>query len=326
MARRTYNVQPAITAPLYFANPTGAKGSLGAAMRQRAMNDHVIGYIDTPRQGNRRPAGVVWCADNGCFSEKFDERQWWNFLQANAYAAADCVFAVAPDVVGDAAATLERSRPWLSRIRDLGYRVAFVAQDGFDAAVVPWADFDVLFIGGSDDFKLGEAGAAAIAEARARGKWVHVGRVNSRIRYRYVAGLGADSCDGTYLTFGNTNAGENLVKLLAWVTDLRDELEAAALPVPPAATEREQIAAAAAAAGWVRVDALHADGYERFGETLAIIPTEAGRALHAVYALYVPAGADEPIVREAVAVDVLTYVLERLSAGTISDFDVLAAA
>jgi hypothetical protein len=178
-----------------------------------AMQAGDIGYIDTPAQGNKRPDDVTWCADNGAFSDKFDEGKWWRFLTANAHRANTCLFAVAPDVVGDAAATLERSLPWLAKIRELGYPVAFVAQNGFAETDVPWDDFDVLFIGGDDDFKLGPDGRAAVAEAKRRGKWVHMGRVNSEKRWRYADAIGVDSCDGTYLRFG---PDVNLPKLLAW--------------------------------------------------------------------------------------------------------------
>jgi hypothetical protein len=105
-----------------------------------AMHDGTIAYIDTPAQGNKRPPGVLWCADNGAFSDNFDEAKWWRFLTANAHAADSCAFAVAPDVVGDAAATLARSAEWLPRIRALGYPAAFVAQDGLEALEVPWDD------------------------------------------------------------------------------------------------------------------------------------------------------------------------------------------
>lgn len=189
---------------LYFANPT--------TVAEAAMTRGLLGFIATPRQGNRRPAGVTWCADNGCFSDKFDEGAWWAWLVANAGDASTCSFAVAPDVVGDAAATLERSRPWLGRIRELGYRVAFVAQDGIEATEVPWDDFDALFVGGSTEFKLGPIAEAVIVEAKARGKWVHVGRVNSRKRFQQFAELGVDSVDGTFLTFAPR---QNIHRLLS---------------------------------------------------------------------------------------------------------------
>lgn len=190
----------------YFANPTSNLHDV--------MTYGTLGYIDTPLQGNKRMAGVKWCADNGCFGKGFDEQRWWSWLEANAHAAADCVFAVAPDVVGDAAATLARSAPWLPRIRALGYPVAFVAQDGQEHLPVPWDEFDVLFIGGSTAWKLGAAARRLVAEAKEHGKHVHMGRVNSLRRFRYAEAIGCDSADGTYLTFGPE---ENLPKLLSWV-------------------------------------------------------------------------------------------------------------
>ena len=202
---------------LYLANPCGSD----AVIAHMTAGD--IGYIDTPAQGNKRPPGVTWCADNGAYSDNFNEAKWWRFLTANSYAAADCLFAVAPDVVGDAAATLERSLPWLPKIRALGYPAAFVAQDGIRETVIPWDEFDCLFIGGTDDFKLGPEARDLCHEAKRRGKWVHVGRVNSGKRFAYAetsyefGGMGADSADGTYLRFGPR---VNLPKLLGWTDNL----------------------------------------------------------------------------------------------------------
>lgn len=195
-----------------------------------AMTTGTLGYIDTPKQGNIRPAGVAWCADNGCFSEKWNEAEWWAWLQAKAHAAADCLFAVAPDVVGDAFETTLRFRKWGSRIRSLGYPVAYVAQDGLEKLrgrtegggltfPVPWASFDCLFIGGSTEWKLGPAAREIVAEAKARGKWVHMGRVNSQRRYAYALAIGCDSADGTFLTYG---PDVNLPRLIAW-TRLADQ-------------------------------------------------------------------------------------------------------
>lgn len=191
----------------FYANPCASDAVIAAMLAGQ------IDYIDTPAQGNRRPPGVAWIADNGCYSDKFDEAKWWDFLTKNAHTAADCMFATAPDVVGDAAATLGRSTPWLAKIRALGYPVAYVAQNGFADTAVPWDDFDALFIGGDDAFKLGPDGREAVREAKARGKWVHCGRVNSEKRWLYMDAIGVDSCDGTYLRFG---PDVNLPKLLAW--------------------------------------------------------------------------------------------------------------
>lgn len=218
-----------------------------------AMRTGVIGYIDTPAQGNKRPEGVAFCLDNGCFSKKWDEGKWWQFLADNAHDAATCLFAVAPDVVGDALATTRLFRNWGQDIRALGYPVAYVAQNGLEGLrgttvdggltfPVPWESFDCLFLGGSleclpcryvynlprkpkrnepcptcgrllKEWKLGTAAREIVAEAKARGKWVHMGRLNSERRYEYARAIGCDSADGTYLTFG---PDVNLPKLIAW--------------------------------------------------------------------------------------------------------------
>lgn len=198
---------------MYLANPCGP------AVKD-AMLAGDLGFIDTPAQGNIRPAGVPWCADNGCYGKGYPgDVKWLAWLEANAHAAADCLFATAPDVVGDAAATLARSAPWLGPIRDLGYPAALVAQDGLEDLDVPWDTFDVLFIGGSTDWKLGPAVRELVREAKARGKWVHCGRVNSRKRLRLMAAIGCDSVDGTFLTFG---PDRNLPQLRSWMQDLDD--------------------------------------------------------------------------------------------------------
>jgi hypothetical protein len=116
-------------------------------------------------------------------------------------------------VVGDAAATLARSVPFLPKIRELGYPAALVAQDGLEDLEVPWDEFDVLFIGGSTDWKLGPAVRELVAEAKRRGKHVHMGRVNSAKRFRYAESIGCDTVDGTYLTFGPS---VNLPRLMKW--------------------------------------------------------------------------------------------------------------
>lgn len=195
---------------LYFANPTGSQRV------HDAMTTGTLGFIDTPLQRNQRAPGVTWCADNGCFNDKrFDVGRWWQWLQDNDADAEHCAFAVAPDVVGDAAATLARSAPWLPRIRSLGYPAAFVAQDGQEHLPVPWDAFDVLFIGGSTEWKLGPHARQLVAEANARGLHVHMGRVNSLRRYRYAEAIGCDSVDGTFLTFG---PGTNLPRLQRWIS------------------------------------------------------------------------------------------------------------
>lgn len=201
---------------LYFANPT-----VGVS---EAMRNGLLGFINTPAQGNKMPHGVRWCADNGCGPGKRGTGggypgdvaflRWLAELQPFAPL---CHFAVAPDVVGDSAATLKRSAPFLPVIRALGYPAALAAQDGLENLPVPWDEFDVLFLGGSTAWKLSTAARDLTAEAHGHGKPVHMGRVNSLRRLRYAHHIGCDSADGTYLIFG---PDENLPKLLGWLRDV----------------------------------------------------------------------------------------------------------
>lgn len=186
------------------------------------MDCGLIGQIVTPAAGNRLEPGRTWCADNAAFTGHYPgDDAYLAWLVGKQHMAASCRFVVAPDVPFNAEATLALSGPMLSRIRALGYPVALCAQDGLERLDVPWADFDVLFIAGSTEWKLGPEAAALTAEAKALGKWVHMGRVNSWRRMQYAASIGCDSCDGTYLAFG---PDRNLPTLLDWLDEAACQL------------------------------------------------------------------------------------------------------
>lgn len=195
----------------YYATASGPKV-------REAMAGGLIGQIVTPASGNR-VGDWEWIADNSVFGGEYPgDEAYLAWLAARAQHSSRCRFAVAPDVVGNAAATLALSLPMLPRIRALGYRVALVAQNGLeDIYPVPWEEIDCLFIGGTTEWKLGGAARGLIAEAKERGKWVHMGRVNSRQRLQYADAIGCDSVDGTYLAFG---PDANLPSLLKWVREL----------------------------------------------------------------------------------------------------------
>jgi len=91
------------------------------------------------------------------------------------------------------------------------------AQDGLEDLAVPWRDMDAMFIGGTTSWKLGPAAAGLAAQARRRGLWVHLGRVNSLRRMRYAQAIGCHSVDGTFLAFG---PDRNLPTLLRWLGEL----------------------------------------------------------------------------------------------------------
>lgn len=166
----------------------------GATKTMARFRGHpYLGELMRPGNGNR-PSFPVWAADNGAFAG-FDEAAFLAMLGRFSPAAA---WVAAPDVVADAVATSTLFDEWEPRIRALGYRVAFVLQDG--CAEVPWDRMECLFVGGSTSYKLSRAAARWMREAKARDKWVHVGRVNSVRRLRWCYDHGADSVDGTQVS------------------------------------------------------------------------------------------------------------------------------
>lgn len=188
---------------------------LSGALRPEWIGLPKLGFMFSPNIGNRLPHIGPWAADNGCFTTKvrFDLGRYLSWLTARKYAQDRCLFATAPDVVGDAVETWRRSSHVLPIIRNLGYKAALCAQDGLDPDTVEWDTFDCLFVGGSTQFKLAESTYALVAEAKRRGKWCHMGRVNGGARFVAAAQAGYDSVDGTFLAFAPT---VNLPRLQQW--------------------------------------------------------------------------------------------------------------
>lgn len=160
-----------------------------------------FGMLNTPHLsfGRDRISGQ-WALDNGCFTS-------WNayaFVKALQYhqGLPECLFVVSPDVVGNHEKTLHRFWIWQSVIRSYGYPVAFVAQNGLVSPDdIPFDAIDCLFIGGDTQFKLSALVTKCVREAKQRGKWVHMGRVNTLTRLRHANSIGCDSVDGTRILF-----------------------------------------------------------------------------------------------------------------------------
>lgn len=165
-----------------------------------------IGFLLTPKVRFYPKDSWVWAADNGCFNEDtyVGDDKWLKWLEKISEYPGTCLFATAPDVVGSHAKTLIRSRKWLKKIRKLGFKAAFVFQDGATIDTIPWGEFDVAFIGGTTEFKLIDSIPLVIESVR-RGIPVHVGRVNSRKRFVMFSELGASSADGTFLAKNPSN-------------------------------------------------------------------------------------------------------------------------
>lgn len=157
-----------------------------------------VGRLVTPRDCGR-PVDTVrqflWAADNDGFNG-FRPAPFRRMIQKWA-AMPRCLFVAAPDVVGDWRATSRSFDLWAPEIRHWMLPVAYVTQDGVPLNAVPWDRIDALFLGGSDDHKLGHEAARLASAAKEQGKWVHMGRVNSQRRAWWARDLGVDSIDGT---------------------------------------------------------------------------------------------------------------------------------
>ena len=174
-----------------------------------------VGVMLNPNMGQQPPSGVLWAADNGCFGrDDWEPQPWLDWLESLRKFAPTCLFAVCPDVVADARRTYER-RQFLTEIRELGYKAAYVLQDGIEGWLMPDPiNWDCLFIGGSTEFKISETAYGIATSARRLGKHIHMGRVNSSGRIFAAAQQRFNSVDGTFLRFG---PDANRHRLLDWL-------------------------------------------------------------------------------------------------------------
>lgn len=164
------------------------------------VTDNAFGILTTYRHHGVVAgihAGLPWAADNCAFGNKFDPARFLTWLATMQPYHATCLFVVAPDVVGDSSATLARWREWTPKL--VGWPLAFACQDGQLPNDIP-GDCEVVFIGGSTDWKLSQAAIDCIRWAQAHNKGCHIGRVNWGKRYahfRIMKGSQHWTTDGT---------------------------------------------------------------------------------------------------------------------------------
>lgn len=151
----------------------------------------VIWQLRTPLTNYARAAGVPYGLDNGCFVD-LDLKAWLRLVEQARTDRPRWV--TLPDIVGDAARTLELFEHFMPHTE--GLPRALVLQDGIERTRIPWNDLAAVFIGGSDQFKFSPQAFAAAKTAKWLGKDVHLGRCNTAARARNWVKL-ADSCDGS---------------------------------------------------------------------------------------------------------------------------------
>lgn len=198
----------------YYANPCNIR-----VLESMLHGD--LGMIATPLQPNRVRPGLDWCGDSGAFSARYvGDEAYLEWISALSIFKDQCAFITAPDVVCDPVETLKRSLPMMPRIRELGFPVAYIGQDGLLVEDIPWDEFDVFFIGGSTEWKLSTDVHYLTTEAICHGKTVHMGRVNTLRRMRWAKAIGCASVDGTFLKF---SPDKNLEMLVRWSKMLNEQ-------------------------------------------------------------------------------------------------------
>jgi hypothetical protein len=158
-----------------------------------------LGVLCSPRRVYTNLDGWTWAADNDAYSS-WHESRYRRMLDTLA-GRPGCRFVTAPDVVADWQTTLARFEAWQPTLAQFGLPIGYVIQDGQPANLIPWEEIAVLFVGGSSEWKMSEPARELVAEAKRRGKWVHMGRVNGHRRLRYAKAIGCDSFDGTSLSW-----------------------------------------------------------------------------------------------------------------------------
>lgn len=177
-------------------------GNAKALMAAIKPDPLTYGWLLTPRRTMTQTGlfGLPYAVDNECFTlgDKFDSDRFIRALIRimRCHGAGGCLFVVAPDVIENAVETLKQFSAWRKTIYSMGFSVALAAQDGLEHLEIPWCELDALFIGGSTQWKLSEATAEIVTEAKSRNKWVHMARVNSVYRASRFCSL-VDSVDGT---------------------------------------------------------------------------------------------------------------------------------
>lgn len=154
-----------------------------------------VGQLLTPLTRYRlRDPSRPWAIDNGGF-KKLNVPGLLGLLRREESRRADCLFVAVPDALGSADETARLFAHWSPQLA--GWRLALVIQDGQPDVPINWLSISAVFIGGSTEFKMSAYVVQLIRESKSRGKWVHVGRVNTPERFAHFQRAGADSCDGS---------------------------------------------------------------------------------------------------------------------------------
>ncbi len=142
----------------------------------RAKTGLKIYQLRTPLTQYKPEYGIPYGLDNGAFTQ-FKAGTFTRMAEA-AVDDSRCRWIAIPDYPMCAYSTIGLFRHWKHVIRR---KRAFVLQNDIYRykTLIPWNEIVCVFVGGDDRFKESREAVEIAIEARERGKWVHVGRVNT---------------------------------------------------------------------------------------------------------------------------------------------------
>jgi hypothetical protein len=183
-----------------------------------------LGHLFTPARKDRVRPWLPYALDNGRFAEAvngipFNESGFITHLERYAWLEQKPLWVVVPDVPFDGIETLKWWDIWEPRLRGFNIPLAIAVQDGMSVSDVLSIGPDVVFVGGTTDWKWKTVADWANAFPR-----VHVGRVNSPSKLYELNSLGVESCDGSGWFRGKSPQVVALASFLATVNSADREM------------------------------------------------------------------------------------------------------
>lgn len=178
--------------------------------------DGRMGHLYSPEGlSGRLYDWLPFALDNGKYACWAADRAWSEdgykkMLDAVASMGGSALWALVPDAVGDRDETLRLFDRHAPLVASYGWPIAIAVQDGMTPADIP-SDAQVVFVGGTTEWKWGPEGLPVFASAFDR---VHVGRVNTNGKLWECHEAGAESCDGTGWFRGDQKQLAGLVSYL----------------------------------------------------------------------------------------------------------------
>lgn len=196
--------------------PSNATGARMRSLAERFPGR--LAHLISP--GGWRTPFLPYALDNGAYSsylsgEPFNVNAFADLIERARHHENAPLWIAVPDVVADAAATIEAWARWAPALRPFGWPLAFVVQDGMTMTDVP-EGADIVFVGGSTEWKWATVAGWAHEFPR-----VHVGRVNRPQKLDYIDHIGVESCDGTGWFRGDQMQTNGLIGFLEGRTRLR---------------------------------------------------------------------------------------------------------